>query len=203
MYMNIAHHTKGMYRLGGRVPGRGLPGLRESGLIQGPQPFQCGFYVLADTEFVVEGVPDDAVPVDEVGHAGNAQPEPTGDIIEAGDFLVMVGDEGEGKGELCTEKLVAVRAVGADADQVCSVPPDGFVCVTEALRLAVSARGEVLQIEVEDDGSAGPPFGEAELLAVVAEGVEIGSYRPWFEHSDGPQRGAANSTPRRTRNPCH
>lgn len=69
---------------------------------------------------------------------------------------------------------MAFGAVRADADQICAVSLDGFISVTEALSLAVSASGEVLGVEIEDGGPAGPPFGEPELPAIVAEGVEIG-----------------------------
>ncbi len=130
--------------------------------------------MLTDPEFVVEGAPDNAVSVDEIGHAGHPESESAGDAVEANDFLVGVGEKGEGEGKAGAESLVTFGAVGADADQVCSVSFDGFVCFTEALRLAVSASGEVLGVEIEYGGPAGPPFGEPELPAVVAEGVEIG-----------------------------
>lgn len=78
---------------------------------------------------------------------------------------------------------MAVGAVGANANEICSVPLDGFVCVTEALRLAVSAGGEVLRVEVECYGPAVSPFGESELPAVMAESLEAGCYCPWLEHS--------------------
>ena len=77
---------------------------------------------------------------------------------------------------------MALRGVGADADEVCSISPDGFVGVTEALRLSVSAQGEVLQVEVEHDGSTTPPIGEAKLLAIVAERLEVGGFGAWLQH---------------------
>ena len=77
---------------------------------------------------------------------------------------------------------MAVRTVGANADEVRPVSPDGFVSVTEALRLAVSAGGEVLRVEIEDRGSAASPFGKSELHAIVAEGHEIRRFRPGLQH---------------------
>ena len=68
---------------------------------------------------------------------------------------------------------MALRGVGADADQVCPVSLDGFVSVTEALRLAVSAGGEVLRVEIEGRGPACSPLGEPEFPAIVAERLEI------------------------------
>ena len=79
---------------------------------------------------------------------------------------------------------MAIRAVGADADQVCPVLLYGFISVTEALRLAVSAGGEVLRVEIEGRGPAGSPLDESELPAVVAEGLEIRGCGSWLQHSD-------------------
>ena len=136
----------------------------------------------ADPEFMVEGISDDAIFIDQVGHSGYAQTESAGNIVEAGDFLVVVGEKGEGEGETGAETLVAGRAVGADADQACPVCSYGFICVTEALRLTISASGEVLGVEVEDRGPAASPFGKSELLTVVAEGFEFGGYGTWLQH---------------------
>ncbi len=47
--------------------------------------------MLTDPEFVVEGAPDNAVSVDEIGHAGHPESESAGDAVEANDFLVGVG----------------------------------------------------------------------------------------------------------------
>ena len=78
---------------------------------------------------------------------------------------------------------MTVGLVGADAEQVCSVSLDGFISVTEALRLTVSAGGEVLRIEIKDSVPASSPFREPELPVIVAEGVEIRGYCPGLEHS--------------------
>ena len=137
----------------------------------------------AHLEFVMENISDDAIFVYEIGHPGNPQTEPPGDVVETGDILAGVGNQGEREGETGAKPPVAVSAVGANADQVRSVLSDGFVCVTEALRLAVSARCKVLQVEIEDCGPITTPLGEVELLAIVAERLEVGGYGAWLQHS--------------------
>ena len=79
---------------------------------------------------------------------------------------------------------MTLRGVGADADQVCPVLLYGFISVTEALRFAVSASGEVLGVEIEGRGPAGSPLGEPEFPAVVADGLEIGGCGSGLQHSD-------------------
>ena len=81
---------------------------------------------------------------------------------------------------------MAVRTVGADADEVRPVSPDGFISVTEALRLTVSAGGEVLQVEIEDRGPAASPFHKPEPFAVMTQGLEVGGYGPGLQHSVAP-----------------
>ena len=46
---------------------------------------------------------------------------------------------------------MAFRAIGANPDNLDPVPSYGLICVTEASGLTVSAGGEVLQVEIEDD----------------------------------------------------
>lgn len=161
----------------------GSPGLQSAIFIQVLQNTQHMVYVLAHTELVVESIPNKSVLIYEISHPGDSQTEPPGDVIEAGDLPVAVSEKGEGEGEAGAESPVAGSFVGADADQVCSVSLDGFVGITEALRLAVSARGEVLRVEVEDHWPISTPLGEVELLAIVAEGFEIGGQGPGLKQS--------------------
>ncbi len=183
MFVILAQPLIRSRQLGPRGPGEAPSGLRGATLIQSLQPIQDIFNMLADPDFVVENVSNNTVFVDKVAHPRYSQSEPADNIVNAGNVLVGVGEEGEGQGKASAKALVAVRAVGADADQVCSVPLDGFVRITEALRLAISAGGEVLQVEVEDDGPAGSPCGKFELRAVVAEGLEIGCCCSGLEHA--------------------
>ena len=77
--------------------GQSVPrGLQSAIFIQGLQPFQDIFNVFADPDFVVESVPDFATFVYDVGHPRNSKSESTGNVVEAGDLLVGVGQEGEG-----------------------------------------------------------------------------------------------------------
>ena len=75
---------------------------------------------------------------------------------------------------------MALPAVGADPDNVGPVASYGFVCVTEAAGLTVSACGEVLYVEVKDYGSVAAPFGKGKPCPVVLHGLEIRRSSPYL-----------------------
>ena len=171
-------------RLEARGPGEAFltAQLRSWLFVQGLQSFQDIVHVLGYLEFVMKYLPDNAMFIDQVSHSGCSHAQSAGYVVEPGDLFVVVGEKVEGEREAGAELLMAVRTVGADADEVRPVHLDGFVCVTEALRLAVSAGGEVFRVEVEDCGSAISPFGESELPAVGKESLEIRGLIARFQH---------------------
>ena len=78
---------------------------------------------------------------------------------------------------------MAFRVVGANPDNLGPVPSYGLICVTEATGLTVSAGGEVLQVEIDDDGPVTSPVGKAKILAVMLHCLEIRGPSPCLQHS--------------------
>ena len=78
---------------------------------------------------------------------------------------------------------MAFRAVGANPDNLDPVSSYGLICVTEATGLTVSAGGEVLQVEIENDGRVTSPIGKAKLLAIMLHQLEIRGPSPCLQHS--------------------
>lgn len=80
------------------------------------QSIQHVLRVPADPDLVMVYVRDDPLLVYEVRYPGHGQPEPSGNAVQAGDFLVGIGEEGEWNVKTASKLTVALRGVGADAD---------------------------------------------------------------------------------------
>ena len=81
---------------------------------------------------------------------------------------------------MAAKPFVALPVVGADPDNIGPVPSYGFVCVTEAPGLTVSACGEVLYVEIKDYGSVAAPFGKGKPSPIVLHSLEIRRPNPYL-----------------------
>ena len=81
---------------------------------------------------------------------------------------------------MASEPFVTLPTIGANPNHVGPVTSDGFVCITEAAGLAVSARSEVLQVEIQNYRLFAAPVAKRKPFAIVLHRLEIRSPRPYF-----------------------
>ena len=96
------------------------------------------------------------------------------DAESLGDFLVGVGEQGEGQVELLLEFLLRFRSVGRYAKQHGARLLHLFVCVAEPASFDGSTRSVGAGIKVENDGLAAQVF-QRDFFSVLVLQSEVGS----------------------------
>jgi len=138
------------------------------------------FQVPRHVELAPHGAPDDALLVDDVGHAGGdaeKAPQAGKDAVALADGARDVGKEQVRNAVLFGELGVAVFVVGGDAEDFGIEAGELRMRVAEGADLTRADGGEVARVEEEDDVLATAEVGEANAAAVVARGLEVGSGR--------------------------
>jgi len=112
-------------------------------------------------------VPDNSLPVDDVGHA-SGEPESCRDAIALSEQAIGIAQQDEGKLVRCGELLVRLHRVRTDADHFGSGSLEEFITIAKGTRFGGADRGVIFGVEVQHHRRLPEQLSQADECACLA-----------------------------------